>query len=73
VMDGELETTRGVVANQLMGTRIRLLEYERKLKEIEELEERPEAPERAHRQEGGKPNGSCPREFPTMRNGACYS
>jgi hypothetical protein len=40
VVDGELETSRGAVANQLIGTRIRLLEYERKLKETEELERR---------------------------------
>jgi flagellar motility protein MotE (MotC chaperone) len=40
VIDGELETSRGAVANQLIGTRIRLLEYERRLKELEELEER---------------------------------
>ncbi len=31
VIDGELETSRGAVANQLIGTRIRLLEYERRL------------------------------------------
>ena len=40
VIDGELETSRGAVANQLVGTRIRLLEYERRLREPEELEER---------------------------------
>ena len=40
VIDGELETSRGAVANQLISTRIRLLEYERRLKELEELEER---------------------------------
>jgi len=45
VIDGELETSRGVVANQLIGTRIRLFEYERRLKEVEELEERLEAVE----------------------------
>ncbi len=43
VIEGELETSRGAVANQLIGTRIRLLEYERRLKELEELEERLEA------------------------------
>src|SRR5215218_5564853 len=47
VIDGELETSRGAVANQLIGTRIRLLEYERRLKELEELEERLEALEQA--------------------------
>ena len=45
VIDGELETSRGAVANQLIGTRIRLFEYERRLKEVEELEERLEAVE----------------------------
>ena len=47
VVDGKLETSRGAVANQLIGTRIRLLEYERRLKELEELEERLEALEQA--------------------------
>jgi predicted DNA-binding protein YlxM (UPF0122 family) len=40
VVAGELETSRGAVANQLIGTRIRLLEYERRLKELEEVEAR---------------------------------
>src|SRR5215210_3021771 len=47
VVDGELETSRGAVTNQLIGTRIRLLEYERRLKETEELEERLETLERS--------------------------
>ncbi len=46
VIDGELETSKGAVANQLIGTRIRLLEYERRLKELEEIEERIEQLER---------------------------
>ena len=45
VIDGKLETSRGAVANQLIGTRIRLFEYERRLKELEELEARLEAVE----------------------------
>ena len=45
VIDGELETSRGAVANQLIGTRIRLFDYERRLKELEELEARLEAVE----------------------------
>jgi hypothetical protein len=45
VIDGNLETSRGAVANQLIGTRIRLFEYERRLKELEELEARLEAVE----------------------------
>jgi predicted DNA-binding protein YlxM (UPF0122 family) len=40
VIAGELETSKGAVANQLVGTRIRILEYERRLKELEEIEER---------------------------------
>ena len=45
VIDGNLETSRGAVANQLIGTRIRLFEYERRLRELEELEARLEAVE----------------------------
>jgi hypothetical protein len=52
VVDGELATSRGAVANQLLSTRIRLLDYERRLKELEELEERLERLESA--QEGRK-------------------
>lgn len=51
VLDGELETSRGAVANQLIGTRIRLLEYERRVK-LEELEERLGNLERAAEVEG---------------------
>ncbi len=40
VIAGELETSRGAVANQLISTRIRLLEHERRVRESEELEER---------------------------------
>src|SRR5215208_734679 len=54
VIDGELETARGAVANQLISTRARLLEYERRLKETEELEERIEALEGAE-ERGGTP------------------
>lgn len=43
VVDGELETSRGAVANQLIGTQVRLLEFERRLRELEEVEERLEA------------------------------
>ncbi len=54
VIDGELETSRGAVANQLIGTRIRLLEHERRVKELEELEERLASLEQAQEQEGGR-------------------
>ena len=40
VIDGELETSRGAVANQLITTRIKLFEYERRLRETQELETR---------------------------------
>ena len=40
VIEGELETSRGAVANQLITTRIKLFEFERRLKETEELEAR---------------------------------
>ena len=53
VIDGELETSRGAVANQLIGTRIRLFEYERRLKELEEFEARIEALEQAQHQKAG--------------------
>jgi hypothetical protein len=54
VISGELETPRGAVANQLISTRIRLLEHERRIKELEELEERLEILEQAQEREGGK-------------------
>ena len=54
VIDGNLETSRGAVANQLIGTRIRLLEHERCVKELEELEERLDALEQAQEQKGGR-------------------
>ena len=43
VIEGELETSRGAVANQLISTRARLLEYERRLKEQDEILARIEA------------------------------
>ena len=46
VIDGE-------VANQLIGTRIRLLEYERRLKELEGLEERLSRLEQLQRNSSG--------------------
>jgi hypothetical protein len=46
VIDGKLETSRGAVANQLISTRIRLLEFERRAREQEELVGRLEELER---------------------------
>jgi hypothetical protein len=43
VLSGELETGRAAVANQLVNTRLRAIEQERKIKETEELEARLEA------------------------------
>jgi septal ring factor EnvC (AmiA/AmiB activator) len=43
VLAGELETGRAAVANQLINTRLRAIELERKIKETEELEARLEA------------------------------
>ena len=51
VVEGTLETSRGAVASQRIGTRMRLLEYERRLKETEELEARLEELERASSQQ----------------------
>ena len=43
VLAGDLETGRAAVANQLINTRLRTIEQERKIKEVEELEGRLEA------------------------------
>jgi hypothetical protein len=43
VLAGEIETGRAAVANQLINTRLRAIEVERKVREAEELEERLEA------------------------------
>ena len=49
VIKGKLETGRGAVANQLITTQIKLLEYERKTKDFDELMERLEKLENARR------------------------
>jgi hypothetical protein len=46
VLSGELDTGRAAVANQLINTRLRAIEQERKNKETEELAERVEELER---------------------------
>jgi hypothetical protein len=43
VLAGDVETGRAAVANQLINTRLRAIEQERKMRELEELEERLEA------------------------------
>ena len=40
VLAGDLETGRAVVANQLINTRLRAVELERKIREADEIEER---------------------------------
>jgi hypothetical protein len=52
VLAGNLETGRAAVANQLINTRLRAIELERKIRETEELEARIEALEQP--QEGGR-------------------
>jgi hypothetical protein len=54
VIDGKLETSRGAVANQLITTRIKLFDYERRVKETEELEERLAQLEQAQEEKGGR-------------------
>jgi hypothetical protein len=46
VLAGEIETGRAAVANQLINTRLRAIEVERRVREAEELEERLVAIER---------------------------
>ena len=43
VLSGELSTAQAAVANQLINTRLRAIEQERKMRELEELAERLEA------------------------------
>jgi hypothetical protein len=43
VLSGELQTGQAAVANQLINTRLRAMEQERKMRELEELAERLEA------------------------------
>jgi hypothetical protein len=47
VLAGDLETGRAAVANQLINTRLRAIELERKIRETEELEARLAALERS--------------------------
>jgi hypothetical protein len=54
VLSGDLETGRAAVANQLINTRLRAIEQERKIRETEDLEARIEALERAQGQKGAK-------------------
>jgi hypothetical protein len=58
VLAGELETGRAAVANQLINTRLRAIEAERKIKETEELEARIEALERIREKGTGRWRGA---------------
>ena len=55
VLAGDLETGRAAVANQLINTRLRAIEQERKNRETEDLEARIEALERASEAKKGAP------------------
>jgi hypothetical protein len=52
VLAGDLDTGRAAVANQLINTRLRAVEQERKIREAEEIEERLTALEEALRRNG---------------------
>jgi hypothetical protein len=56
VLAGDLETSKAAVANQLINTRLRAIEVERKIREVEEIEERLAALERSirPRSQGGR-------------------
>ena len=58
VLAGDLETGRAAVANQLVNTRLRAVEQERKNKETEELESRIEALERGQERGTGRWRGA---------------
>lgn len=58
VLSGELETGPAAVANQLVNTRLRALEQERKNREAQELEARIEALERAQERGAGRWRGA---------------
>ncbi len=53
VLTGDLEAGRAAVANQLINSRLRAIEIERKVRETEELEERLAALERAAEDRNG--------------------
>jgi hypothetical protein len=54
VLSGELPTGPAAVANQLINTRLRAIELERKIKETDELEARLEALERDGKEGGSR-------------------
>jgi hypothetical protein len=58
VLSGDLAPGPAAVANQLINTRLRAIEQERKIKETEDLEARIEALEQAQGQKGARPWGA---------------
>jgi hypothetical protein len=54
VLDDSIDRGKGAVVNQILNTRLRAIELERKIKETEELEERIEQLEQSQEQRGGK-------------------
>jgi hypothetical protein len=54
VFDGTIERGDAVVVNQILNTRARLIELDRKLREEEELLARIEQLEKAQEQKGGR-------------------
>src|SRR5918993_3631491 len=58
VLSGDLDTGPAAVANQLVNTRLRAIEQERKNKETQELEARIEALERAQERGAGRWRGA---------------
>ena len=63
VIEGELETARGAVANQLITTQIKLLEYERRTKDLDDLLERLERLERGRLAGQSQPMKGAPRRW----------
>jgi hypothetical protein len=58
VLAGDLETGRAAVANQLINTRLRAVEQERRNRETEDLEARIESLERAQEKGGARWRGA---------------
>jgi hypothetical protein len=58
VLSGDLPTGPAAVANQLINTRLRAIEQERKNRETEDLEARIEALERTQAQKGARKWGA---------------
>jgi predicted ArsR family transcriptional regulator len=54
VLDGKVERGNAVVVNQILNTRLRAIELERKIREQDELEERLATLEQAQEQKGDR-------------------